>query len=89
MNGDAIYDLAGEVDSREKFIAFVGSLSGNMLAHPQEWENNELPTFLSGLAGFASDMSGYYKNVGEVVDVDIPTWRLMAQMLLAAKVYGS
>jgi hypothetical protein len=34
-------------------------------------------------------MAGYYKNMGEDVDVERITWRMAAEMLLAATVYGS
>jgi hypothetical protein len=34
-------------------------------------------------------MDGFYKNMGETVDVETVTWRMAAQMLLAASVYGN
>jgi len=34
-------------------------------------------------------MAGYYKNMGETVDVENITWQMAAEMLLAATVYGN
>jgi hypothetical protein len=86
MNGDDIYDLAAEVKSRADFIRFVKHLNENYAGYRGEWENDNLESFLYGLAEFAQDMEGYYKNMGEDVDVEVVTWRMTAQMLLAAKV---
>jgi hypothetical protein len=33
-------------------------------------------------------MGGYYKNMGEAVDIERITWRMAGEMLLAATVYG-
>lgn len=87
MNGDDIYDLAAAVNSRTEFVKFVSHLNENYNSHPGEWENASIRDFLSGLSGFAQDMRGYYRNMGEDVDVESVTWRMAAQMLLAAKVY--
>ena len=86
MNGDVIYDLAAAVKSRSDFVRFVESLNSNYASCRDEWENGDLGSFLSGLSVFAEDMGGYYKNMGEEVDVEVVTWRMAAQMLLAAKV---
>lgn len=85
MTGDALFDYASKVNSRADFVQFLQYLSEDH----QQWENKTLDQFLSGLSGFANDMQGFYKNMGETVDVDTITWRMAAQMLLAATVYGS
>lgn len=89
MKGDDIYDLAANVKSRSDFISFVDNLNLNYKSNRDEWENDSLEDFLGGLSGFANDMGGYYKNMKEDVDVETVTWRMAAQMLLAAKVYGN
>jgi hypothetical protein len=86
MNGDDLYDYAQSVGSRDEFVKFVELLNENLKSHSDEWENSDLPSFFDGLSVFTSDMEGYYKNVGETVDVEVISWRMMAQMLLAAKV---
>ncbi|XVN16198.1 hypothetical protein QZH46_10705 [Pseudomonas corrugata] len=87
MTGGELCDFARTVATRENFIEFVECLVQDYSRHHAEWQNTSLSEFLSGLSGFANDMSGYYKNMGEVVDVDKITWRIAAEMLLAATVY--
>jgi hypothetical protein len=89
MNGDEIFDLAAAVRSRSDFISFIDNLNRNYQSNREEWENDNLESFLDGLSGFTQDMVGYYKNMKEDVDVETVTWRMAAQMLLAAKVYGN
>jgi hypothetical protein len=88
MTGDELYDYAKTVASREDFIRFVEYLNQDHKQNRDDWQNSTLEQFLAGLSGFANDMSGYYKNIGDVVDVERITWRMAAEMLLAATVYG-
>jgi hypothetical protein len=89
MMGDDLYDYAKTVASREDFVKFVEYLNQDYQQQGEDWGNKTLEQFLGGLSNFASDMAGYYKNMGEVVDVECITWRMAAEMLLAATVYGS
>ncbi len=68
-------------------MKFVERLVDSHSKHGEEWENSDLESFLGGLANFTNDMSGFYKNMGEDVDLEIATWRMTAQMLLAATIY--
>lgn len=88
MKSDELYDLAAAVGSRQEFVAFIDALRADFHQHNAEWENDDLGSFLGGLSGFAHDMQGFYRNIGEDVDVDTISWRIAAQMLLAATVYG-
>lgn len=89
MVGDELFDYAKEVSSREDFVKFVQYLNEDHRQKGDDWGNQTLEQFLGGLSGFANDMAGYYKNMGEAVDVERITWRMAAEMLLAATVYGS
>ncbi|RKP43257.1 DUF7660 family protein [Trinickia fusca] len=89
MVGDDLYDYARTVNSREDFIKFVEYLNEDYGQQQGQWENLTLGSYLGGLSAFATDMAGYYKNMGETVDVNTITWRMAAEMLLAATVYGS
>ncbi len=75
-----------QIRSREDFAAFVRLLLRNREAKPGEWENRDLPTFLDALAAWVEDMDGYYRNLGQPLP-DQPSWKMLGQMLLAAKVY--
>lgn len=89
MSGDELFDLASSVKSRGDFINFVECLNKDFARDSDEWENNDLTGFLAGLSAFSRDMEGYYRNTGEVVNVDVISWKMAAQMLLAASVYGN
>ena len=89
MTGDDLFDLAAAVNSRQDHISFVGEMITNLKEHSDEWGNDNLASFLQGLQSFSKDMQGYYHNVGEPVDVETISWRMAAQMLLAASVYGN
>jgi len=86
---DKLFQFAESVKSRGDFIEFVELLNRDYRASREDWQNVNLETFLEGLGSFARDMGGYYKNRGETVDIDVVTWRLAAQMLLAATIYGA
>ncbi|HEY5722707.1 MAG TPA: hypothetical protein VIT45_10330 [Allosphingosinicella sp.] len=85
-SGD-LFDRASAVASRADFLCFLEYLRADRADNKGEWENNDLGSFLAGLEGFCHDIDGYYLNAGEVVDVETITWRMAAQMLLAATVY--
>lgn len=89
MVGDDLFDYVKTVSSRDDFIKFIEYLNQDFTQKSDEWENKTLKQFLGGLSGFANDMTGYYKNMGEIVDVECITWRMAAEMLLAATVYSS
>ena len=88
MVGNDLYDYAKDVASRQDFVRFVEYLNQDYRQKHEEWQNGTLEQFLAGLSGFANDMGGYYKNMGEAVDIERITWRMAAEMLLAATVYG-
>jgi hypothetical protein len=89
MTSDELFDYAKTVASREDFVKFVEHLNHDYQQKRDDWSNQTLDGFLGGLSGFANDMAGYYKNMGEVIDIERITWRMAAEMLLAATVYGS
>jgi hypothetical protein len=87
--GDQLVDYAKTIKSKEDFSYFLKCLIQDYKQNQNEWENSDLASYLEGINGFTSDMSGYYKNLGEDVDTREITWRLMAEILLAASVYGN
>ena len=82
-----LFSYARRLDSREDFTKFIELLVEDYKARHDEWSNNNLESFLDGLSGFVRDMDGYYKNIGESVDTEVVSWRIVAEMLLAATVY--
>ena len=72
----SIYELAEEVVTRSDFELFLKELIINFRDSKSDWDNDTLESFLEGLYGYNYDS-----------DNDPPTWTLMAEMILAARVY--
>jgi hypothetical protein len=84
---DELFEMARNVASRSDLVAFIEVLSVEYRARGDQWENNRLELYLNGLAGFTNDIGGYYRNMGETADPNNVTWRMVAEMLLAATLY--
>ena len=74
------------IRSREDLRIFLFELITNLRTAPDEWTNDDLPSFLEAIGAWLNDMDGYYMNAG-VDSAKLPTWRLFADMLMAAKTY--
>lgn len=72
--------------TRQDFTDFVVKLAESRELDPESWPNGTLGEFLDGLSGWVADMDGYFAHRGEPLPSE-PTWQLLAQMLLAARVY--
>ncbi len=87
MQGDALVEKGQAIASKADFKEFVRLLLHNYRNHPDEWENGTLDLYVQGLVGFVENMEGYYQNVGATVELERPSWRVFADILLAARVY--
>jgi hypothetical protein len=80
-----IYGYADSIESKEDFVKFLKLLLDNYKEKIEEWDNNDLESYLDGMWGFTTDIEGVLKTQrGERIH---PTWKLFARILLAAKVY--
>ncbi len=86
-SGDALVEMAEAIRGRADFVSFLPVLLRNLRDHPEEWTNDSLERFLEGMLGFVEGMDGYYANIGVAVDTETPGWRVVADSLLAARVY--
>jgi hypothetical protein len=59
---------------------------GDVLDRPDGWENSTLDRYVAALASWTEDLDGYFRSPDEPVP-DHRSWRLVGQMLLAAKGY--
>lgn len=75
-----------EVRDRKSLAAFVRELAGEVSENPTSWENRDLPSFLRAMAAWIDDMDGYYRNMGEEPPKE-PSWRTIADILMAATMY--
>lgn len=86
MQQPSLEAQAESVQTHEDFARFARRLSDELAAGETEWDNDTLPTYFEGLAGFSEDIEGYFQHRKEAVPAQ-PSWNLMAKILLAARVY--
>lgn len=73
------------VNTRDELISHIFRILDENDA--REWENETAYSFLQALAGWLNDCGGYYRNIQSPVDVETPTWQLLADALTAATEY--
>lgn len=74
------------VTSRVALARFIDQLADSLVEEPETWENGSLESFLRAWSVWLSEMDGYFINMGQPVP-ESPSWKLIAEMLLAAKIY--
>lgn len=74
------------IETRQEFVSFLGRLLESLTERPGDWENSDLAAFLSAMEAWVEDMEGYYENRAEPVPGQ-PSWKTLAQILLAARIY--
>ena len=87
ITGDRLIDFVKKISSKEEFNFFLRCLVKDYVDNQNEWENTNLLNYLVGLSKYVSDMEGYYQNTEEKIDINFITWRIAAEMLIAASVY--
>jgi len=75
-----------KVDSKESLIRFIDELRHNFIENKEEWENTDIVSFLEAISAWIDDMEGYYQNHNQNMPAN-PSWRVIANMLYAAKNY--
>lgn len=81
-----LHEMVPLIRSRDELVTFIGELVEDLKTRPEDWQNVTLERFLSALARWLEDSDGYYINHGIPVPKD-PTWKTVADMLIAAKMY--
>ena len=87
LTRDKLVDFAKKISSKKEFDFFLECLVRDYVDNKDEWENTDLLSYLLGLCGYVHDIEGYYQNIGEKVDANVISWRIVAEMLIAASVY--
>ena len=80
------HERVAGIKSKADLVEFVRALGDDLQAKPEAWENATLERYLSALASWLEDSAGYYQNQGRAVPVS-PSWRDVAEMLMAATMY--
>jgi hypothetical protein len=81
-----LHGYVSQVRSKAELVEFVRALANDLSTNREEWENATLETYLAALASWLEDSDGYYRNQGRPVPAE-PSWRHVAEMLMAAKMY--
>ncbi|MDX3004420.1 hypothetical protein PWY87_22215 [Kribbella solani] len=71
---------------RAGFQAFLVELADSFEENPDAWENGTLESYLRAWSAWLGDADGYFERKCEAFPQN-PSWRMLAQMLLAARVY--
>lgn len=87
LTGNKLINFAKQISSKKEFDFFLECLVRDYVDNKDKWENADLLSYLVGLCGYVHDIEGYYQNIEEKVDVNVITWRMAAEMLMAASVY--
>lgn len=85
IEGEAPAARAAAIETKDDFHRFAVLLVQHHKKRRKEWENDKLADFLEAIAGSSSDFDGYVRNTG--ADPTSNPWRLLATVLMAARVY--
>ncbi len=89
ITGEELIDFATTIKSKSDFEYFLLCFVEDYKKNQNEWENKNLLSYLEGMRYFVPSMANYYKNMNEEVDVEHASWRIVAEVLIAATIYGN
>lgn len=75
------------VQTREQFIRHLAKLADDFEKSDSGWQNRDIPSFIEAMSAWLKDCAGYYRNTGEAVDIEKPSWQFVADAFSAATVY--
>ncbi len=81
-----LVDEIVHIKTHEDLSKFVEMLRQEYMANPDGWVNSDLASFLEAMAAWISDSDGYYHNLGQPIP-EAETWRTLARILYASKMY--
>jgi len=87
MTIDELVSFGKGVQSREALAEFIRMLSELYKTERSQFVNRELGSYLEAMSGWVEDMDGYYKNNNVAFDGESASWRIFADILLAASMY--
>lgn len=74
------------VKTRADLVKFLAELNSDLKNHRENWENSTLESYIEALSAWVEDCDGYYLNQRKSVPEN-PSWKFLAEMMLAAKYY--
>ena len=73
--------------TRDDFLELLTLLCADFNNNSCQWENATLERYLQAMHAWLADCGGYYAKQDVHVDLDNPSWQVLADILLAARVY--
>ncbi|MEQ1734151.1 MAG: hypothetical protein ABL940_10780 [Bacteroidia bacterium] len=80
-----IYDFIEKIETKKDFDIFLEMLLNNLRNNETDWENNNLENYVDGIYGFTGSLNGYYMHRNENINLEKPTWKMIATILVAAR----
>ena len=84
---DTSIESTNRIKTRQDFVVFLNVLLSDLQKNKDSWENQDLESFLEALSRSAGDIHGFYANTNQTVDADKPSWKVIADMLMSARIY--
>lgn len=81
-----LHERISHVGSKSDLIEFVRALANDLATNRDSWENPDIESYLGAMASWLEDSDGYYQNQGRLAPLE-PSWRDVAELLMAAKMY--
>ncbi|WP_375417363.1 hypothetical protein [uncultured Hymenobacter sp.] len=79
------------INSRQDFVYLLNQLLVDYQVNNKNLSNQQLEGFLEALVAYSADIQGYYHNSlktgEEVLNADVASWRVFADMLRGAIIY--
>ena len=76
-----------KIDSRQALSKFLEDLSARLERGEIKWENRDMAQYIEAMSAWIADMDGYYRNVRHEPCPDKPSWRTLAEIILASSQY--
>lgn len=84
---DELNKCVDTMETREQFAHFVKLLCMDFEENQEEWEHQDIHSFLYALLDYASNADQYTTESGVVIDPGFASWRSFAEMLSCARSY--
>jgi hypothetical protein len=79
-------EFVKQIETKDDLMKFIFMLRKDLNHNVEEWENYTLDSFLEAMEGWMQDMDGYYLNTNQPLP-EQPSWKMIADILMAAKYY--
>lgn len=78
--------MINEIRTKEDLLKFLSALRKDLVINKENWENPTLESYLEAMEAWVEGMESYYVNTNQSIP-EQPTWRVLADILYASKIY--